>query len=66
MGLYGLDRSGSGKGPVEGSCENCNQPSGSINVNKLFSRCTSGFLRMAQFHEVSSASHFSDRAVPTH
>jgi hypothetical protein len=27
---YGLDRSGSGYGPVEGSCEHSNEPSGSI------------------------------------
>jgi hypothetical protein len=26
----GLDSSGSGQGPVVGSCEHCNQPSGSI------------------------------------
>jgi hypothetical protein len=31
MGWYGLDRSGSGKGPVKGSCENGNEPSSSIN-----------------------------------
>jgi hypothetical protein len=30
MGLYGLDRSGSGEGPVEGSFEHGNEPSGSI------------------------------------
>jgi hypothetical protein len=30
MGWYGLDRSGSGWGPVEGSCEHGNEPSGSI------------------------------------
>jgi hypothetical protein len=29
MGWYGLDRSGSGKGQVEGSCEHDNEPSGS-------------------------------------
>jgi hypothetical protein len=27
---YGLDRSGSEKDPVEGSCEHGNEPSGSI------------------------------------
>jgi hypothetical protein len=27
---YGLDRSGSSYGPVEGSCEHCNEFSGSI------------------------------------
>jgi hypothetical protein len=30
MGWYGLDQSGSGGGPVEGSCEHGNKPSGSI------------------------------------
>jgi hypothetical protein len=30
MGWYGLDQSGSGLGPVEGSCEYGNEPLGSI------------------------------------
>jgi hypothetical protein len=30
MGWYGLDRSGSGMGPVKGSCEHGNEPAGSI------------------------------------
>jgi hypothetical protein len=30
MGWYGLDRSGSGYGPVEGSCEHGNELPGSI------------------------------------
>jgi hypothetical protein len=30
MGYYGLDRSGSGWGLVEGSCEHGSEPSGSI------------------------------------
>jgi hypothetical protein len=30
MGLYGMDRTGSGWGPVEGSCENGDEPSGSL------------------------------------
>jgi hypothetical protein len=30
VGCCGLDRSGSGYGPVEGSCEHGNEPSGSI------------------------------------
>jgi hypothetical protein len=30
MGWYGLDRSGSGWAPVEGSCEHGDEPSGSI------------------------------------
>jgi hypothetical protein len=30
MGWYGLNWSGSGLGLVEGSCERCNEPSGSI------------------------------------
>jgi hypothetical protein len=32
---YGLDRSGSGYGPVEGSCEHGNEPSGSIKCRKV-------------------------------
>jgi hypothetical protein len=30
MGWYGLDRSGLGQGPVEGSCEHGDEPSDSI------------------------------------
>jgi hypothetical protein len=30
VGWYELDRSGSGYGPLEGSCEHGNEPSGSI------------------------------------
>jgi hypothetical protein len=30
MGWYGLDSFGSGQGPVEGSTEHVNEPSGSI------------------------------------
>jgi hypothetical protein len=30
MGWYGLNRSGSGQGPIEGSCEHGNEPSDSI------------------------------------
>jgi hypothetical protein len=30
MGWYGLDSSGSGYGPLEGSCEHGNKPSGSV------------------------------------
>jgi hypothetical protein len=30
MGWYGLDRSGSGEGPVEDPCEHGNEPSDSI------------------------------------
>jgi hypothetical protein len=32
MGWYVLDSSGSGWGPVEGSCEHGNEPSGSIKI----------------------------------
>jgi hypothetical protein len=32
MGRYELDSSGLGKGPVKGSCEHGNEPSGSINI----------------------------------
>jgi len=30
VGSCGLDTSGSGQGPVEGSCEHCNEPLSSI------------------------------------
>jgi hypothetical protein len=30
MGWYGLDRFGSGQGPIEGSCEHSNESSSSI------------------------------------
>jgi hypothetical protein len=30
MGWYGLDRSGLEQGPVESSCEHCDEPSGSL------------------------------------
>jgi hypothetical protein len=33
----GLDLSGSGQGPVEGSCEDDNEPSGSIKCWELLS-----------------------------
>jgi hypothetical protein len=32
MGWYGLDRTGSGYGPVEGSCEHGDEPSGSLKL----------------------------------
>jgi hypothetical protein len=35
IGWYGLDSSGSGQGPVEGSCEHCNEPSGSIKFREV-------------------------------
>jgi hypothetical protein len=35
MGWYGLDRSVSGQGPVEGSCEHGNELSGSIKCWEL-------------------------------
>jgi hypothetical protein len=37
MGWYGLDPSGSGYGPVEGSFEHGSEHSGSINYWKLLS-----------------------------
>jgi hypothetical protein len=40
-----------GRGPVEGSCEYGNEPSGSI--KSLNSYTTGGFSRRAQLHEVS-------------
>jgi hypothetical protein len=42
MGWYGLDRSGSGQGPVKGSCECGNEPSGSRKRWKFVSGCTIG------------------------
>jgi hypothetical protein len=36
MGRYGLDSSDSGQGPVEGSCEHGNEPSGSIKCWEIF------------------------------
>jgi hypothetical protein len=40
-------------GPVEGSCENGNEPSGSIKVGKFLSSCaTGGLLRRAHFHGI--------------
>jgi hypothetical protein len=35
MGWYGLDRSGLDEGPVEGSCEQGNEPSGSIKCSEV-------------------------------
>jgi hypothetical protein len=35
MGKHGLDTSGPGQGPVEGSCEHSNEPSESITLNML-------------------------------
>jgi hypothetical protein len=32
MGWYALDRTGSGQGPVEGSCEHGDEPSGSLKL----------------------------------
>jgi hypothetical protein len=42
MRQYGLDSSGSRQGPVVGSCENSNEPSGSIKVGKLLNSCITG------------------------
>jgi hypothetical protein len=35
MGWYGLDRSGSGYGPMEGSYEHGNEPSGYIKFREV-------------------------------
>jgi hypothetical protein len=37
MGRCGMTVSGSGQGPVAGSCEHCNEPLGSIKGNFLTS-----------------------------
>jgi hypothetical protein len=48
-----MDSSGSGQGPVEGSCEHSYDVSGSVNVVKfLSSSATSGFSRRTQSHGV--------------
>jgi hypothetical protein len=53
MGLYGLDWSGSGKGPVEGSCEHGNESSGSITFSNILSSWgTVGFLGRTHLHGV--------------
>jgi hypothetical protein len=36
MGWYGLDGTGAGLGPVEGSCEHDNEPLGSIKYWEVF------------------------------
>jgi hypothetical protein len=38
MGWYGVDSSGSGEGPVAGSCELGSEPSGSIKSGLFFWR----------------------------
>jgi hypothetical protein len=38
MGWYGLDRSVSGKGPVEESCERGNEPAGSIKYGEVLEK----------------------------
>jgi hypothetical protein len=35
LGWYGLDRSGYGEGPVQGSCEHGNEPLGSIKCGEV-------------------------------
>jgi hypothetical protein len=42
IGWYGLDRSGSGLRPVEGSCEQGNELSCSKKAENFLSGCTSG------------------------
>jgi hypothetical protein len=51
---YGLDRVGSGEGQVAGSCECCNEPSGSINAGNFLTGCKPvSFLRRTLLHGVS-------------
>jgi hypothetical protein len=38
MGWYGLDKSGSGYGPVEGCCKHGNEPSGCIKCWEILER----------------------------
>jgi hypothetical protein len=42
MGWYEVNRTGSEWGPVEGSCERGDEPSGSYNAWKFLSGCTIG------------------------
>jgi hypothetical protein len=50
----GIDSPGSGYGPVEGSCEHGNEPSGSRGGgDSLTSSVTTGFSRTTLFHGVS-------------
>jgi hypothetical protein len=53
MGWYGLDQTGSGYGPVEGSCEHGDEPSGSFKLLVCFlSGCTiASFSGRAQFRK---------------
>jgi hypothetical protein len=44
MGWYGLDGSGSGLGPVEGSCGDYTEPSGPITSWEILDSCTTGGL----------------------
>jgi hypothetical protein len=50
--LEGQDPSGSEQRPVEGSCEHCNEPSGSMKCWEVLEQLTAGsFSRRAQIHE---------------
>jgi hypothetical protein len=63
MGWNKLDSSGSGLGPVEGSCENDNKASGSKKVGKFLSNwSTCGFSRKTHPHELIS---YLTEQVPT-
>jgi hypothetical protein len=58
MGLWWPDWSGSGYGPVESSCERCNEPSGCVKCKSdsrsyWYNSETSEFSRGAQLHSVS-------------
>jgi len=52
LGRCGLDSSGSGYGPVAGSCEHDNQPSGSIKGREFLDCVTISFSRWTLLHGV--------------
>jgi hypothetical protein len=49
MGWYGLDWLGSGQGPVEGSCEHGNEPSGSIKFWEVLEWLSFAFIILLLF-----------------
>ena len=44
MWWHGLDRAGSGQGQVAGTCECCNEPSGSIKCREFLDQLRIGYL----------------------
>jgi hypothetical protein len=58
MRWYGLDKYGSGQGPVEGSCEHGDQPSGSIKCWKVLQ-----YLYNWQLRKNSPSQNFDDEVT---